>query len=52
MDIVVIAGLVVVCLGILDSKALVPWEGEVLVVLRSVRVVLEVVFDMALAADQ
>ena len=52
MDIVVIAGLVVVCLGILDGKALVPWESEVLVVLRSVRVVLEVIFDVALAADQ
>ena len=52
MDIVIIAGFIVVSLSIFDSKAFVPREGEVLIVLRSVGIVLKVIFHMALAADE
>ena len=52
MDVIVIARFVVVSFNFLHSEALIPRECEILVLLRSVWVVLEIIFHVALSAHQ
>ena len=52
VDVIGIAHLVVVLLGVLQGEAILPREGQVLVLLRRLGIVGEIVFHMALRAYQ